>query len=161
LAARRLALPPNIPHSQLQTNIQNQAHFQTAPVNIGHIIAPETLPLSARPLYDFSGLGKLAKNPEFVREMQQMFIDKVPGQIAQLKLTIEEEEWATIAYHAHSLKSTFGNLRIEPSTGLLKELENITFQHRDKLELMAILRVVATTADVVVRLFEQELRLTS
>lgn len=138
--------------------MQTQALFQTAPLNPGHLMAAETMPPAARPLYDFSGLGKLAKHPAFVREMQSMFVNQVPGQIAQLKATIEDEDWVTIAYHAHSLKSTFGNLRIEPSTGLLKEMELIAFQHRDKLELLAILRVVATTAEVVVRLFEQELR---
>ncbi|MBU6121963.1 Hpt domain-containing protein [Hymenobacter siberiensis] len=122
-------------------------------------MAAEIMPPAARPLYDFSGLGKLANNSAFVREMQSMFVNQVPGQIAQLKATIEGEDWVTIAYHAHSLKSTFGNLRIEPSTGLLKEMERIAFQHRDKLELLAILQVVATTTDVVVRLFEQELRL--
>ncbi|WP_210517314.1 Hpt domain-containing protein [Hymenobacter terricola] len=139
--------------------MQPQAYSQTAPVNIGHLIAAEIVPLAARPPYDFSGLGKLAKDAGFVREMQQMFIDQVPVQIAQLKATIEVEDWVTIAHQAHSLKSTFGNLRIEPSAGLLKEMENIAFQHRDKLELLAILQVVATTTEVVVRLFEQELSL--
>ena len=108
-------------------------------------------------LYDFSGLGKLSRDAGFVREMQQMFIERVPVQIAELQRTIDSEDWITIAQQAHSLKATFGNLRIEPSTTLLKELECLAFQHRDKLELMAIMKVVTTTANVVVSIFRQEL----
>ena len=108
-------------------------------------------------LYDFSGLGKLSRDAGFVREMQQMFIERVPVQIAELQRTIDSEDWITIAQQAHSLKATFGNLRIEPSTTLLKELECLAFQHRDKLELMAIMKVVVTTADAVVSIFRQEL----
>lgn len=108
-------------------------------------------------LYDFSGLGKLASDVGFVREMQQMFIERVPVQIAELQTTIDAEDWITIAQRAHSLKATFGNLRIEPSTALLKEMECLAFQHRDKLELTAILKMVATTAAAVVSIFRQEL----
>ena len=108
-------------------------------------------------LYDFSGLGKLSRDAGFVREMQQMFIERVPVQIAELQRTIDSEDWIIIAQQAHSLKATFGNLRIEPSTTLLKELECLAFQHRDKLELTAIMKVVATTADAVVSIFRQEL----
>jgi two-component system aerobic respiration control sensor histidine kinase ArcB len=108
-------------------------------------------------LYDFSGLGQLSQDAAFVREMQQLFVERVPVQLAELQRTIEAEDWETIAQRAHSLKSTFGNLRIEPSTGLLNEMESLAFQHRDKLELAALLKVVATTADTVVRIFRQEL----
>ena len=59
----------------------------------------------------------------------------------------------------HSLRATFGNLRIEPGTALLKELEIITYQHRDKLELLAILKVVTSAAEAVVSIFRQQLRL--
>ena len=108
-------------------------------------------------LYDFSGLGKLSQDAGFVREMQQMFIERVPVQITELQRTIDFEDWITIAQQANSLKATFGNLRIEPSTTLLKELECLAFRHRDKLELTAILKVVATTADAVVSIFRQGL----
>ena len=108
-------------------------------------------------LYDFSGLGKISQNAGFVREMQRMFVERVPVQVAALQRAIDSEDWTTIAQQVHSLKATFGNLRIEPSTTLLKELECLAFQHRDKLELTAIMKVVATTADAVVSIFRQEL----
>lgn len=108
-------------------------------------------------LYDFSGLGKLSQDAGFVREMQRMFVERVPAQVAELQCAIDSEDWITIAQQVHSLKATFGNLRIEPSTTLLKELECLAFQHRDKLELTAIMKVVTTTADAVVSIFRQEL----
>ena len=127
-------------------------------VHIGQLIAtPAALPAAVR--YDFSGLGKLSGDAGFVREMQQLFIDHVPGQVVQLQATIEAEDWSTIAMRAHSLKATFGNLRIEPGTGLLKEMEIIAYQQRDKLELLAILKVVAKSAELVTDIFRQQLGL--
>ena len=108
-------------------------------------------------LYDFSGLGKISQNAGFVREMQRMFVERVPVQVAELQRAIDSEDWKTVAQQAHSLKATFGNLRIEPSTTLLKELECPAFQHRDNLEQTSIMKVVATTADAVVSIFRQEL----
>lgn len=131
-------------------------------MHIGQLIATSFAPPAAPPAavrYDFSGLGKLSGDASFVREMQQMFIDRVPGQVAQLQTTIEAEDWATIAMRAHSLKATFGNLRIEPGTGLLKEMEIIAYQQRDKLELLAILKLVAKSAELVTDIFRQQLGL--
>lgn len=126
-------------------------------MSIGQLIATSLTPPPAAVRYDFSGLGKLASDAGFVREMQQMFIDRVPAQVAQLHATIEAEDWATIAQRAHSLKATFGNLRIEPGTALLKEMEIIAYQHRDKMELLAILKVVAKAAETVTAIFRQQL----
>lgn len=140
--------------------MQTLTFTQNQPMMIGQLSAAESMPPSLV-RYDFSGLGKLSKDAGFVRAMQLMFIDRVPSQVMQLRALIEQEDWLTIAQQAHSLKATFGNMRIEPGTALLKELECIAFQHRDKLELLAILRVVATAADAVVRIFRQDLRLTA
>lgn len=137
--------------------MQSQFSTRLEPLLNGQFITTEFVTPPFRPLYDFSGLGKLSNDAGFVREMQQMFVERVPGQVAELRSAIEEEDWLTIAQRAHSLKATFGNLRIEPGTALLKELECIAFQHRDKLEMLAILSVVATAADAVVQIFRQEL----
>lgn len=139
--------------------MQPQLFTRHEPLSNGQFMTTEFAASPPRPLYDFSGLGKLSNDAGFVREMQQMFVERVPGQVVELRATIEEEDWLTIAQRAHSLKATFGNLRIEPGTALLKELECIAFQHRDKLEMLAILKVVATAADAVVQIFRQELSL--
>ena len=129
-----------------------------APMVLVPLVPVSTAPAPMVVRYDFSGLGKLANEAGFVREMQQLFIDRVPGQLAQLAADIEHEDWLTITHWAHSLRATFSNLRIEPGTALLKELEIIAYQHRDKLELLAILKVVTSAADAVVSIFRQELR---
>jgi two-component system aerobic respiration control sensor histidine kinase ArcB len=115
-----------------------------------------TAPSAALP-YDFSGLGKLAKDACFVRQMQQLFLGRVPDQMAQFAASIEAEDWLTVAQQAHSLKSTFGNMRIEPGTALLKELEIMAHQHRDKLALLAVLKLVAAAAETVAGIFRHEL----
>jgi HPt (histidine-containing phosphotransfer) domain-containing protein len=124
---------------------------------ISPITAAEFVATPPARLYDFSGLGKLSQDAGFVREMKQMFIECVPVQIAELQRTIDSEEWMSIAERAHSLKGTFGSLRIEPSTALLHDMERLAMQRRDKLELTAILKAVATTAAAVVSIFQQEL----
>jgi HPt (histidine-containing phosphotransfer) domain-containing protein len=136
--------------------MQSTFFTQHPPMYIGQPLVTPPAP-SAAVSYDFSGLGKLSGDAGFVREMQQMFIDIVPTQVEQLQATIEAEDWLTIAQRAHSLKATFGNLRIEPGTKLLKEMEVIAYQYRDKLELLAILRVVAKSADAVAGIFRQQL----
>jgi HPt (histidine-containing phosphotransfer) domain-containing protein len=139
--------------------MQAQSYTQNHPMKIAQLNGTE-FPLSpSRVLYDVTGLGKLAKDASFVRKMQQLFIERIPGQMAQIQTLIEQEDWLSIVQLAHSLKASFGNLRIEPGTTLLKELECLAFQQRDKLELLATLRMVATDADAVVQIFRQELSL--
>lgn len=108
-------------------------------------------------LYDFSGLGKLAQDPGFVREMQQLFVERVPKQLLQLAATIEEEQGEATARLAHSLKASFGNLRMEPGTTLLKKLEASAKQQGDKQELTATLAAITATAEAVLRIFREEL----
>lgn len=112
-------------------------------------------------LYNFSGLGKLAQDPGFVREMQQMFVDRVPNQLLQVAAAIEEEQWETTARLAHSLKASFGNLRMEPGASLLKQLETKAKHQGAKQELAAMLDVITTTAEAVVRAFRDELSRTA
>lgn len=109
--------------------------------------------------YDFSGLGKLAKNADFVREIQQLFIGRVPQQLAELQALIEREDWPMAAGSAHSLKSTFGNLKVEPGTSLLCQIEQVAQQPGDKSQLPTLLQAVFSSANIVVELFKQELNL--
>ena len=109
-------------------------------------------------LYDFSGLGKLAKDAELVREIQQMFIGRAPKQVALLLASIEQEEWQAVAQQAHSLKSTLGNLKIERSAALLNQIEKNARPGADKELLKVSLAVVIETVDAVVQAFQQELR---
>ncbi|MBD2769109.1 Hpt domain-containing protein [Hymenobacter sp. BT664] len=133
-----------------------QFFIRPSSMHIGQLITA-TMGPPAPVHYDFSGLGKLAHDAGFVREIQHMFIDRVPGQLVQLETAIEAGDWTSIAHQAHSLKATFGNLCIEPGLGLLKEMEVIAYQHRDKLELRAILLGVAEAAEAVLGIFRQEL----
>ncbi|HEX8349310.1 MAG TPA: Hpt domain-containing protein [Hymenobacter sp.] len=115
---------------------------------------PGTIP---KPLYDFSGLGKLAKDVEFVRELQQMFIKRAPKQVAQLWTAVEVADWQTVLQVAHSLKSTLGTIGSEQSAALLEQLENSVRQGQAKEQLKASLTTVAGTVEAVVQAFEQEL----
>lgn len=111
------------------------------------------------PLYDFSGLGKLAKNAGFVREMQQLFVQRVPGQLAELRRLIEAEDWLALVQEAHGLKATFGILKMEPGATLLGQMEALASQmgSQPQQAQQALLELVTGTAVMVVAIFEQEL----
>ncbi|WBO85401.1 Hpt domain-containing protein [Hymenobacter yonginensis] len=109
------------------------------------------------PLYDFSGMGKIAQDAEFVREIKQLFVVRVPEQLAQLHTTIEQEDWAEVAQLAHSLRATLGNLRIEPSARLLQQLDGLARHAPDKPRMLAVQQLVTHMAAAVVRQFQQEL----
>lgn len=113
---------------------------------------------ASRPSYDFSGLGKLANNAGFVRELQQLFVRRVPGQLAQLELLIAAEDWLALAQEAHGLKATFGTFKMEPGASLLSQMEALAQQAApQQQQQLTLLDLLKTTAAVVVALFKQEL----
>lgn len=110
------------------------------------------------PLYDFSRLGKLGQKPAFVREIKLMFVQGVPAQLAELQRAVEATDWEEATKLAHSLKSAFGNLRMDECAGHLRQIETLARQGTDKLQQLIILRAVLATTEVVVGLFQQDLQ---
>ncbi|MGY2134578.1 ATP-binding protein [Hymenobacter sp. HD11105] len=76
-----------------------------------------------QPAYNFQGLGKLANDPAFIRKMQQLFIDTVPSQLAELGAALTQPDWAAATRLTHNLKSSFGNLQVEEGLRRLKLME--------------------------------------
>ena len=109
------------------------------------------------PLYDFSRLGKLAQNPAFVREIKQMFVLRVPAQLAELQAAVEAANWVAAEQVAHSLKSTFGNLRIDDCASQLRQLEVLAQRQEDARQQLIILRAVRATSELIVSIFSQDL----
>lgn len=105
------------------------------------------------PLVDFSGLGKLAHNPVFVRELMQLFVAQVPTQVEQMQAAIAQQNWPELARHAHSLKSLFGTLRIEPGTTLLNQMQHQELKPQTPAQLQAAVQQVASAARQVLEQF--------
>lgn len=123
---------------------------------------PSTAPTLAEqsapvPSYNFDGLGRLANDAAFVRKMQQLFIDTVPGQLQQLSLALEVPDWPAITQLVHSLKSTFGNLQIEEAVRYIKKMEEILRKNPDPVALFNILRTVTRIANQLIGLFQAQL----
>ncbi|SNR91152.1 GAF domain-containing hybrid sensor histidine kinase/response regulator [Hymenobacter mucosus] len=83
---------------------------------------PAPTPTTA-PAYNFSQLGRLAHDAEFIRKMQQLFVDTVPAQLQQLREALSQANSKAAALLTHSLKSTYGSLQMEEATQCLKQLE--------------------------------------
>jgi two-component system aerobic respiration control sensor histidine kinase ArcB len=116
-----------------------------------------SLPTPQGPRYDFSMFGKLASDPEFIRKLLEMFIEQVPDQVHALQVAIEHENWPVVSQVAHILKTTFGNLNIEPETTHLKKLEKLAEQPASKLQLRPLIESVAKATQVYAALFLEEL----
>lgn len=117
--------------------------------------------LADAPLYNFNRLGRLGQNPDFVREIKQLFVEQVPQQVQQLYAAVEAAECEQVAHLAHNLKSMFGNLSLDEVADQLRQVEALAKQSADQRQQLLIVRAVEDTATLVARLFHQDLHQTS
>ncbi|MBD2766400.1 Hpt domain-containing protein [Hymenobacter sp. BT664] len=118
-------------------------------------LAPGVLP-SGR-LYDFSRLGKLADDPEFVRRFQLLFVTHVPEQLTQLCSAIAAADWTAAAGLAHGLKSTLGTMGQEQCTRVLHQLEDAAQLGTVAQPLADQLATVVQIVERVIQVFTDEL----
>jgi two-component system aerobic respiration control sensor histidine kinase ArcB len=122
------------------------------------VVLPSLSPPAAQgPHYDFSMFGKLATDTEFIRKLLEMFLEQVPSQVQALQKAIEHENWPTVIREAHILKTTFGNLNIEPETSYLKKLEKLAEQPAPKPQFQPLIEAVVKATQVYSALFLAEL----
>lgn len=73
---------------------------------------------------DFSYLNELSDgNQEFIKEMVDLFVDKVPSDMEELEAAIAVKDYATIRSIAHTLRSTLSIFKLE-----------VLFEHLDPIE---------------------------
>ena len=113
---------------------------------------------AAAPSYNFAGLGRLANDPTFVRKLQQLFIDTVPGQLQQLATALEQADWPTTTQLVHSLKSTFGNIQSEEAVRYMKKMEEILKKNPESAALINLHRTISRIANQLIDLFQAQLR---
>jgi len=111
----------------------------------------------AAPSYNFAGLGRLANDPTFVRKMQQLFVDTVPGQLRQLAAALEFADWPAATQLVHSLKSTFGNLQSEEAVRYVRKMEEILKKNPEPAALTNLLRTLSRIAGQLIDLFQAQL----
>ncbi|RZK31364.1 MAG: hypothetical protein EOO63_04395, partial [Hymenobacter sp.] len=109
------------------------------------------------PSYNFAGLGRLANDAAFVRKLQQLFIDTVPGQLQQLAVALELPDWPAATQLVHSLKSTFGNLQSEEAVRYVRKMEEILRKNPDPAALFNLHRNVGRIAGQLIDLFQAQL----
>jgi signal transduction histidine kinase/DNA-binding response OmpR family regulator len=118
-------------------------------------------PAAARPTtptYGFAGLGKLANDAQFIRKMQQLFIDTVPQQLTHLESAVASQNWEAATQLSHSLKSTYGNLQIDEATHYAKKIEVILKKNPTPESLLNLLCALRLVTSQMVETFEHNLR---
>ncbi|MBC3538555.1 response regulator [Rufibacter sediminis] len=131
---------------------KNTGHFSREPLTHENVVNEQE-----QRLFDFSGLGNMAEDSVFIRKMQQLFIDLVPGQLAKLSAAMQQQEWETVALLAHSLKSTYGNIKIVRAAEAMKRIEEIAGTKSNLSEMNKLLLVVKETTQKVINVFSDEL----
>jgi HPt (histidine-containing phosphotransfer) domain-containing protein len=99
----------------------------------------------------------MADDGVFIRKMQKLFIDIVPGQLSKLTNAIQQHDWETVALIAHSLKSTYGNIKVVKAANAMKRVEEIANNKTDFSELDGLLKAIMDTTKEVIIVFSKEL----
>jgi CheY-like chemotaxis protein len=110
------------------------------------------------PSYGFEGLGKLANDATFIRKMQQLFIDTVPGQLGQLETAVARHNWEAARQLSHSLKSTYGNLQIGEGMRYAKKIEDILEKNPSTDNLLNLLHALRLITNQLVDAFSFNLQ---
>jgi two-component system aerobic respiration control sensor histidine kinase ArcB len=114
-------------------------------------------PDSSLSLYDFSMLGSLADDADFVRKMQQLFLDTVPQQLQQLQKAIEAQDWEQAARLTHSLKANYGNLGIITAANAVRQLEEYVANQTNLDKLSNLLQIAREVTTLVANAFTEQL----
>jgi PAS domain S-box-containing protein len=107
--------------------------------------------------YNFSQLGKLASNPEFIRKMQELFIETVPAQLQQLRNAVGQQQYATANTLTHTLKSTYGNLQMNDAVQYVRQLEQVMKTTADAGQLTQLVEAVEQITERTVSVFRGQL----
>jgi PAS domain S-box-containing protein len=97
--------------------------------NFGSIVAKEPeinieLMENTGKLYDLTMIETISKNnQDFVNKMISMFCDITVQDVDKLKAAATSGDWETVGQLAHKLKSTVGNMGVEPLKDVLRNLE--------------------------------------
>jgi len=105
----------------------------------------------ANKLYDLSGLGSLAHNVDFEREMLQMFIHTVPEQLDQLETAATQPNWAEVVHISHSLKATYGNLSIKDAFLTMQTIERTAANREDLDKIVPAIKTAKELTEKVIR----------
>ncbi|MCC3155126.1 ATP-binding protein [Hymenobacter sp. BT770] len=130
---------------------RNTGRASRAPASLAPVAAPAT------PLFGFEGLGRLAQDAAFVRKMQQLFVDTVPGQVAQLGAAVACQDWAAAQLLVHTLKSTYGNLQISEAQRYMKKFEEVLQKNPEPAVLANLLRTTSRITNQITDVFTIQL----
>lgn len=119
--------------------------------------AAAPVPEAAAPAYNFSQLGKLAYDTEFIRKMQQLFVDMVPQQLQQLRQALERTDWPAASLITHGLKATYGSLQLEEALQCLAQLEKSMTPPADPTRFPSLLLHLASVTERMAAAFSRHL----
>lgn len=94
---------------------------------------------------DFSYLNEMALgNPNFIQEMINLFIEKIPNQVIQLQQAVNKNDNDNVKKLAHNMKSSLDIFMLKDLTNSLSiieeeaELEKLSIETKEKMDSLSI-----------------------
>lgn len=95
------------------------------PISIIEPLKNETLEtVPTEKLYDLTMIHGLSGGDQaFIRQMVVLFIDTMPGSVAELQATLDQKQWEAMGKLAHKIKSTTGSMGIDSIKEEIRAIE--------------------------------------
>jgi two-component system, OmpR family, aerobic respiration control sensor histidine kinase ArcB len=118
---------------------------------------PQTLN-SEEPLYDFTNLGILGTDEEFLKEMKILFIETIPPQIDLVDKAVQAHDWAAMPGLTHNLKSTLGNIGINKAVKRIKKIDELALEGKNVKEMNELIEQLRSLINRVIEAFLNDLK---
>ena len=124
-------------------------------------------PVTDQPTNSNAGIGKLydlsmveaisGGDRSFTQRMLKLFLDTVPGTLADMKNASDKGEWLSLSKHAHKLKSTIDSMNIESLKQVIREVEGGGKNGEDPARLKSLVEEVSLVMALVMEQVKKEL----
>ena len=98
-------------------------------------------------LYDTIALTQTHQaDGEFVHYMIDLFLESIPKTVGKLKKAGKEEDWKTVYFYAHKLKTSIDLFNLEPLKNLIRDVE---MRSKNETEITTIVKDVDFISDYI------------
>jgi len=108
-------------------------------------------------LFNFSMLGGLEDDEEFLLLLKDTFVSTVPVKMSELSEAIKVKDWDVVIKRAHYLKSNFGNIQMNEAYAAVKKIEEYAANHTNLDEIEGLWIEVNHFTEKVLNIFKSDL----
>lgn len=93
-------------------------------------------------LINLDNLKALSRNNEsFIREILELYLANTPIDLEKMKEAVLDENWQTVRYFAHKLKSSSFSIGFEEGHRRLQEIEHLIKNKEDSARIPSLFQI--------------------